>query len=131
MSWLAVLALAWLVVAALAHRAHRRGSARLRRRWTTRLYAVTLVPLTALVLGTALVAIQLAWVDGIAVGEAGGAATPYAQWTALLANLVVSDMVLRRTGRGERPVRYRPGGRTAYAFTKPSSADLHRVRVRG
>ena len=102
MSWFAVVALVWLVVAALAQQAHRRGSARLRRRWTTRLCAVTLVPLTALVLGAALVVVELAWVDGIEVDEAARAAAPYAQWMALVVNLVLVDMVLRRRAGSAR-----------------------------
>lgn len=95
MTWFAVLVLVWLLVAALARRAHERGSARMARRWTTRLYAVTLVPVTALVVGAALVAVQLAFAQA-GTEEAVAAATPYAQWLALAINLVAVDILLRR-----------------------------------
>ncbi|KGN36170.1 hypothetical protein [Knoellia subterranea] len=98
MTWFATLALLWLVLAALMIQARQRGSRRVARRWRTRLYAVSLVPLTALALGVVLVAVQL---PGLAVDNPVGlehavaAATPYAQWLALVANLVVVDMALR------------------------------------
>ncbi|KGN29984.1 hypothetical protein N802_10130 [Knoellia sinensis KCTC 19936] len=99
MTWIAVLTLVWLVMAALGLQARQRGSARSARRWTTRLYAVTLVPVTALAVGAALVAVQLPGIDpgnGPAIGQAIAAATPYAQWLALAINLVLVDVVLRR-----------------------------------
>ena len=99
MAWFVVLVLTSLVVGALALQARRRGALRLARRWRTRLYAVTLVPLTALVLGVVLVAVQLLVTDGLATARAVEAATPYATWLALAVNLVGSDMVLR----GDRP----------------------------
>lgn len=100
MTWFAVLALVWLIVAALALQAHQRGSTRSTRRWTTRLYAVTLVPLTALAVGGALVAVQLAFAEA-RTEDAINAATPYAQWLAIAVNLVVVDVVLRRRDVGE------------------------------
>ena len=99
MAWFVVLVLTSLVVGALALQARRRGALRLARRWRTRLYAVTLVPLTALVLGVVLVAVQLLVTDGLTTARAVEAATPYATWLALAVNLVGSDMVLR----GDRP----------------------------
>lgn len=98
MTWLATLALLWLVLGALMVQAQQRGSGRVARRWRTRLYAVSLVPVTALVLGVVLVALQL---PGVALGStvdlehAAAAATPYAQWLALVTNLVIVDMALR------------------------------------
>ncbi len=104
MTWFAALTLVWLVVAVLALQARQRGSARVARRWTTRLYAVTLVPLTALVVGAALVGVQLTFAQA-GTGEAITAATPYAQWLAIAINLVIVDMVVRRF---ETPKRSRP-----------------------
>lgn len=108
MTWFAVLTLLWLVVASLALQARQRGSARLTRRWTTRLYAVTLVPLTALAVGAALVGVQVAFTRAGAE-EAAAAATPYAQWLALAVNVVIVDMVIRRRdltgGHGARHTR--------------------------
>ncbi|MFC7486996.1 hypothetical protein ACOCJ7_12215 [Knoellia sp. CPCC 206453] len=95
MIWFAVLTLVWLVVAVFGLQARQRGSARVARRWTTRLYAVTCVPLTALVVGGALVAVQLTFSQA-GTGEAITAATPYAQWLAIAINLVIVDIVIRR-----------------------------------
>lgn len=95
MTWFAVLALLWFLMAALAWRARQRGSARIAQRWTTRLYAVTLVPVTALAVGAALVAVQFAFARA-GTEEALAAATPYAQWLALVINLVIVDIVIRR-----------------------------------
>lgn len=95
MTWFAVLVLLWLLVATLAWQAHQRGSARVAQRWTTRLYAVTLVPVTALAVGTGLVGVQIAFARA-GTEEAQAAATPYAQWLALAINLVIIDIVIRR-----------------------------------
>lgn len=97
MLWLSALVLLWLVVGALMLRARQLGSVRLTRRWTTRLYAVSLVPLTALVAETALVVVQLVFVRGIDSGEAIARARPYAMGLAPLINLVLLDMALRRS----------------------------------
>ena len=116
MTWFVVLVLTWLVVAALAQQARRRGARRLARRWRTRLYAVTLVPVTALALGAMLVLVQLVSGDGVTAVTAATAATaataveaatPYATWLALAVNLVGSDIALR----GEQP-RTRPRARS-------------------
>ncbi|WP_353950524.1 hypothetical protein V6K52_12895 [Knoellia sp. S7-12] len=117
MTWFAALAVVWLLMAALAWQAHKRGSARIARRWTTRLYAVTLVPLTALVVGVALIGVQLAF-DQAGSEVAVAATTPYAQWLALAINLVAVDIVIRRR---DVPARTRPG----VTSTGPAGTQIH------
>lgn len=95
MTWFAVLAVLWLLVATLAWQAHQQGRARVAQRWTTRLYAVTLVPVTALAVGAALLGVQIALAQA-GTEDALAAATPYAQWLALAINLVIVDIVIRR-----------------------------------
>lgn len=126
MTWFAVLALVWLVVAALALQARQWGSVRLTRRWTTRLCAVTLVPVTALAVGAALVAVQLAFAQ---VGTEGAvaAATPYAQWLALAINVVIVDMVLRRRDLSGEHSRRQPRVRRERPRTKTSIPAKHRA----
>jgi hypothetical protein len=124
MTWFAFLTLVWLVVVALALQARRRGSARVARRWTTRLYAVTLVPLTALVVGGVLVAVQLTFAHA-GSDEAVAAATAYAQWLALAINLVVVDIVIRR-----RDAVPRASDRSAHRFTSHSPSDRHPALAR-
>lgn len=111
MTWFVVLVLTWLVVAALAQQARRRGATRLARRWRTRLYAVTLVPVTALALGAVLVLVQLVSTDGLTAATAVEAATPYSTWLALAVNLVSSDIALRaRPSRTRARARSRADG---------------------
>lgn len=124
MLWLSALVLLWLVVGAFTLRARQLGSVRLTRRWTTRLYAVSLVPLTALVAETVLVVVQLVFVRGIDSGEAIAHARPYAMGLAPLINLVLLGGRLRlrprclrrgprrrdHLGRADRPTRERRRG---------------------
>ncbi|MEO7268465.1 MAG: hypothetical protein ABIW49_04575 [Knoellia sp.] len=124
MTWFAVVTLVWLVAAVFALQGRQRGSARVARRWTTRLYAVTLVPLTALVVGGGLVAVQLTFAEA-GTGEAITAATPYAQWLAIAINLVIVDIVIRR-----RDVVPRASDRSAHRFTSHSPSDRHPAFVR-
>lgn len=117
MTWLVVVVAVWLLCASFASRP--RGD-----RWRIRLYAVTLVPLTALVLVGVLFVVQT-----VAEGSSAAAladTVPYAQWLALATNFVVADIVLQR-----HPLaRSREGERTAYRFMSHSPSQRHPVLAR-
>ncbi|EAP97010.1 hypothetical protein JNB_20408 [Janibacter sp. HTCC2649] len=97
MPWFALLLTVWLVCAGRARRP--RGD-----RWRIRLYAVTLVPVSVLVLVGVLLAIQSV-VGGPSEG-ALPATLPYAQWLGLVTNLVVADIVLQRRAPAHRFTRH-------------------------
>jgi Predicted membrane protein (DUF2306) len=95
-------ALAWPVVAAIAWRAVRNRDVVRHREWMVRLYAITFFAITARMVTPLLLLLQMPIMQRRYHGDVQAAvesSIPYGQWLGWIVNLVLAELIIRRTRR--------------------------------
>jgi uncharacterized membrane protein YozB (DUF420 family) len=95
-------AVLWPLLAVTAWTAIRRREVVRHQEWMTRLYALTLFAITARMVTPILLLVQVPVMDsryGGDVQAAVAASIPYGQWLGWIVNLVVAELIIRRTRR--------------------------------